>query len=129
MRRLTSSLRYARRLRHAWLTAVAPPVSRRAHAFARASGLCPCHADAAAPLQIFSKRPREDWRRMLAVSAEWPKLGPRVFVRIEKQAAAAAGEQELALLVRARGCAHVPARAADALWPAETAAHAWRGGL
>ena len=39
---------------------------------------------------------------MLAVSAEWPKLGPRVFARIEKQAATAPGEQELALLVRAR---------------------------
>ena len=67
-----------------------------------------------APLQIFSARPREDWRRMLAVSAEWPKLGSRVFARIEQQAAAAAGDKELALLVRARSGVHAPAHVADA---------------
>ena len=39
---------------------------------------------------------------MLAVSVEWPKLGSRVFARIEQQAAAAVGEKELALLVRPR---------------------------
>lgn len=51
--------------------------------------------------QLFRGKPREDWRRLLAVSAEWPSLAERVFSRLDNLAAAASGEEEVQLLVRA----------------------------
>lgn len=50
-------------------------------------------------ISLFRKRPREDWRRMLAVSAEWPRLAAPVFQRLDSLVQAA-GEDELELLVR-----------------------------
>ena len=38
---------------------------------------------------------------MIAASSEWPRLRERVFARIEQRAAAAAGDEEVSLLVRA----------------------------
>lgn len=55
---------------------------------------------------------------MLAVSAEWPKLSPRVFARIEQQAVGASGDKELALLVRTHAnAASFFAHGADASGP------------
>lgn len=54
---------------------------------------------------------------MIAASVEWPSLRERVFARLEQRAAAAAGDEEVSLLVRSRGArcaAHRSARA-DAL--------------
>jgi hypothetical protein len=65
---------------------------------------------------------------MLAVSVEWPKLGPRVFTRIEQQAAAASGDNELALLVRTRPRRHaLSSMLLTRAHRAETAAYAGRG--
>ena len=70
--------------------------------------------------QLFRARPREEWRRMLSVSAEWPRLAPHVLARLDAQAATAAGEEEVALLVRrplapfAALCSGRPACAASA---------------
>ena len=37
---------------------------------------------------------------MIAASVEWPSLRERVFARLEQRAAAAAGDEEVSLLVR-----------------------------
>jgi hypothetical protein len=39
---------------------------------------------------------------MIAASVEWPRLCGRVLSRIDERAAVASGDDELALLVRAR---------------------------
>jgi hypothetical protein len=54
--------------------------------------------------QLFEPRPREDWRRMIAASKEWPRIVPTVLARLQARAEAAAGEPEVNLLVSAHPC-------------------------